>query len=90
MGRLMEAMQSLGLQGEAGRSGRWIRFQRGHCAVYVVEAAWGEGYYAFCDALTEDPSCEDPGRRSGALFLDPVRAIETCLRIAGERPNASP
>jgi len=86
MTRLVDVMTAMGLHGEVGRSGRWIRFRGEHGAVTVVEAAWGEGYYAFCDGPHADLPREDLTTRSTKLFLDPVSAIESCLRVMGMRP----
>ena len=44
MMRLVEALQTLGLQGEVSLGGRWVMLRGERCAVYVVEAAWGTHY----------------------------------------------
>lgn len=96
MTRLVEAMQKMGLDGEAGSSGRWIRFPSGGGRACVVEAAWGEGYHAFYDASGADAARDEPPAGAGALFLDPVSAIEACLpravrvQASGDQGNALP
>ena len=48
MTRLVEALLSSGIDGEIALGGRWVKLQGVRCAVYVVEAAWGAGYYTWC------------------------------------------
>jgi hypothetical protein len=79
MMRLVEALQTLGLQGEVSLGGRWVMLQGERCAVYVVEAAWGTHYYTWCD---------DPAERAVQSFLDPVQAIQVGLRRAARQPDA--
>jgi len=69
MTRLVEVMQDMGLDGETSRTGRWIRLHREQDSVYVVEAAWGGGYYIFSDASAEQPE----------IHCDPATAIEAGL-----------
>jgi hypothetical protein len=49
MTRLVAALQALGLDGEINLAGRWMKLQGKQCAMYVVEAAWGDGYFASCE-----------------------------------------
>ena len=77
MARLVEALHALGLQGEVELSGRWVKLDGERCPVYVVEGAWGAGYYTWCD---------DPQDRSVELYHDPVEAIQAGLRRAAA-PN---
>ena len=76
--RLVEALQTLGLQGEVSLGGRWVMLQGERCAVYVVEAAWGTHYYTWCD---------DPAERAVQSFLDLVQAIQVGLRRAARQPG---
>jgi hypothetical protein len=70
---LVEALQMLHLDGEIALGGHWITLRRDGHAVYVVEAAWGGGYYTWCD---------DPRERSVESYPDPVTAIRAGLRRA--------
>jgi hypothetical protein len=70
MTRLVDVMQAMGLTGEVSRTGRWVRFPSEEGSAYVVEAAWGGGYYTFSDT---------PTKNAAELYLDPVSAIEACL-----------
>ena len=79
MTRLVEAMQAMGLEGESGSSGRWIRFPSGHGSACVVEVAWGTGYYAFFDDPDAGAAHAEPPADAAEVFLDPVSAIESCL-----------
>ena len=79
MTRLVDAMLTMGLAGEAGSSGRWIRFSSGSGSACVVEAAWGTGYHAFYDELGTGAALDDLTADAAALFLDPVSAIAACL-----------
>ena len=76
--RLVEALQTLGLQGELSLGGRWVTLRGERCRVYVVEAAWGTHYYTWCD---------DPAERTVQSYLDPVQAIQAGLRRAAGRPG---
>ncbi len=73
MTRLEEALQTLRSEGEVALSGRWVKVQGERCTVYVVEAAWGSGFYTWCD---------DPQERAAELYLDPVEALRAGLRRA--------
>lgn len=77
MTRLVEALQALGLYGEIDLAGRWVKLQGEQCAVYVVEAAWGDGYFTWC---------EDDKARVVQSYLDPRKAIHVGLRRAA-RPD---
>lgn len=79
MTRLEDALQALNLEGEIALSGRWVKVQGECCMVYVVEAAWGGGFYTWCD---------DPQERAAELYLDPVEALHAGLRRA-QRPRRS-
>jgi hypothetical protein len=79
MMRLVEALQTLGLQGEVSLGGRWVMLRGERCAVYVVEAAWGTHYYTWCD---------DPAERAVQSFPDPVQAIQAGLQRASGLPGA--
>ncbi len=73
--RLVEALHELQLHGDVQLSGRWIKLDGERCTVYVVEAAWGTGYYTWCD---------DPLDRKVEVFRDPVEAIRAGLRRAAK------
>jgi hypothetical protein len=49
MTQLTEALHRLGLEGEQSLGGRWVKLPGERCAVYVIEAAYGMGYYTWCD-----------------------------------------
>lgn len=96
MTQLVDVMSAMGLHGEVGRSGRWIRFPGERGTAYVVEAAWGSGYYTFFDAPAGS-SADDPAARGAIqIYLDPISAIEACVRsttgtqvvVRGYRPPA--
>ncbi len=80
MTRLEEALQALGLEGEIALSGRWVRVQGEQCMVYVVEAAWGGGFYTWCDG---------PQERAAELYLDPAEALRAGLRRARSHENGA-
>lgn len=73
MSRLMEALQALGLEDEISLSGRWLKLRGERCSVYVAEAAWDAGYYAWCD---------DREERAVEHYLDPTEAIQAALKRA--------
>jgi hypothetical protein len=73
MTRLVDALQALGLHGEIILSGRWVKLVGERCSVYVAEAAWGAGYFTWCD---------DPQARTVEFYRDPVEAIQAGLRRA--------
>jgi hypothetical protein len=79
MSRLEEVLGTLGLTAETSLDGRWIKLRGARCAVYVVEAAWGTGYYTWCD---------DPCDRTVEFYRDPHVAIRAGLRRA-ECPDAA-
>ena len=79
MTRLVEALNALGLQGEIALSGRWIRLEGECCPVYVIEEAWGTGYYTWCD---------DPRARTVEFYRDPATAIQVGLRRAAKQSTA--
>ena len=70
---LVEALQSLGLDAEIALGGRWVKLEGERCAVYVVAAAWGAGYYTWCDA---------PKERAVQFYADPAVAIREGMRRA--------
>lgn len=73
MTQLVDALHALGLEGELSLSNRWARLQGEQCWVYVAEAAWGSGYYTWCD---------DPNARAVEFYHDPKEAIQAGLRRA--------
>jgi hypothetical protein len=68
---LVQAMEALGLSGEVSQSGRWVRLASKQGLYYVVEAAWGGGYFAFH---------EPPTAVEQEIYLDPVEAIQAGFR----------
>jgi hypothetical protein len=73
MTRLLDALRTLGLEGEVALAGRWVKLRGERRTVYVAEAAWGSGYYTWCD---------DPEERAIELYRNPTEAIEAGLRRA--------
>ena len=73
MTRFMKALQALGLEGDISLSGRWLKLRGERCSVYVAEAAWDAGYYAWCD---------DREERAVEHYLDPAEAIQASLKRA--------
>ncbi len=70
---LLEALQTLGRDDEVALAGRWLEIPGVRCAVFVVEARLGGGFYAWCGA---------PCDRTVQFHHDPIRAIELGLRRA--------
>lgn len=79
MTRPVEALRTLGLDGQVGRSGRWVTLDGERRRVYVAEAPRRGGYYTWCD---------DPAERAVEHYPDPVSAILAGLRRASHRPTA--
>lgn len=75
MTRLVEVLQHMNLQADIDLAGRWARLQGQHCVVYVVELAWGAGYYTWCD---------HPCARTVESYSDPLVAIQAGLRRAAQ------
>ncbi len=73
MTRLEDALLTQGLEGRFELSGRWATLRGERCAVFVVEAANGEGYYTWCD---------DPARRAVEFYPEPAQAIHEGMRRA--------
>jgi hypothetical protein len=82
MTHLVDTLERLGLAPEESLDGRWIKFRGARCAVYIVEAAWGLGYYTWCDA---------PHERTVEFYRDAHTAIEAGLRRAADqqRPDGN-
>lgn len=76
MTRLVEALQTLGLDGDITQAGHWVTLRGEGCLVYVVEADWGRGYYTWCDT---------PDQRVVEQYDDPSAAIQAGLRRAAPR-----
>lgn len=80
--RLVEALQTLGLDGEFALEGRWLTLRGERCRVFVAQTAAGNGFYTWCD---------DPAERDVQVYGDPRQAIEAGLRrAAGEAPAPPP
>ena|SRR5437868_1789523 len=78
MAPLNRALQDLGLEGEVSPVGRWARLRGERGTVYVAEAAFGMGYYSWCDV---------PQERTALPYLDPLEAIQAALyRARGKGP----
>ena len=73
MTRLVDVIQELGLRGEVSPFGRWVRLQGEQGPVYVAQAAFGQGYYSWCDT---------PHGHAAEPYLDPVEAIQAGLQRA--------
>lgn len=56
-------------------SGRWVKLRGKKYDIYVVELAWGAGYYTWCD---------HPRGRTVESYQDAVAAIEAGLRRAAQ------
>ncbi len=78
MTRLEDALLIQGLEGRFELPGRWATLRGERCAVFVVEAANGEGYYTWCD---------DPADRAVEFYTAPAQAIRDGMRRA--RDDAS-
>jgi hypothetical protein len=76
MTRLVDVAQEMGLRAEASPFGRWVRFRGEQGLVYVAEAAFGQGYYSWCDT---------PHGRTAEPYLDPTAAIQAGLQRAACR-----
>ena len=73
MTTLVEALHTLGLEGEIMLSGRWVKIRGAQCSVYVAEIAWNKQYCTWCD---------DPQERALEFYNDPLEAIQAGLRRA--------
>ena len=78
MTQLVDALHTLGLQGEIALDGRWLMGKGERGAVYVTEVAWGGGCYTWCD---------DPHDRDVEFYPDPLDAIRAGLRRAANPDN---
>jgi hypothetical protein len=79
MTRLVDVVQEMGLEAEGSPFGRWVRFRGEQGLVYVAQAAFGQGYYTWCDT---------PHGRAVEPYLDPAEAIQAGLqRAADEEAN---
>ncbi len=76
MTHLIDTLQQLGLEPEETLDGRWVKFCGARCAVYIVEGAWGAGYYTWCD---------HPDARSVEFYCDAHAAVEAGLRRAAQQ-----
>jgi hypothetical protein len=76
MTRLVDVAQEMGLRAEVSPFGRWVRFRGEQGLVYVAEAAFGQGYYSWCDT---------PHGRAAEPYLDPTAAIQAGLQRAARR-----
>jgi len=81
MAQLRTVLEELGLEGEVSPLGRWARVQGERGTVYVAHAAFGEGYYSWCDA---------PQERTAQPFLDPAEAIQAALQRARQPRSEKP
>lgn len=73
MNRLVEMVQTLGLDAEIAPSGRLVKIKGNRCAVYVAEVAWGSQYYTWCD---------DCDAQTVELYATAQDAIQAGLRRA--------
>ncbi len=75
MSRLVNALQSLGLQATVELGGRWVMLHGERCRVYVVQGPRSDGFYTWCDAADA---------RSVKFFRDPIEAIQAGLHRAAQ------
>ena len=75
---LVSAAQSAGLSFEASPTGRFIRLDGAHGAVYVVQDAWGDGCLVMELGTAE-------GRRM-RHFLNPGSAVNAAAQQIGAQP----
>jgi hypothetical protein len=80
MTRLVETLQALGLHGEVELGGRWVRLPGERATVYVIEAAWSDSFYTWCDL---------PGEQTIERYGSALEAIAAGLRRARRPPGAS-
>jgi hypothetical protein len=73
MAHLGTVLEDLGLEGEVSPLGRWARLRGERGTVYVAHAAFGSGYYSWCDT---------PQEHTPHPYLDPAEAIQAALRRA--------
>lgn len=78
---LVEALATLGLEGEVSLGGRWVKLQSPCGAVYVAEAVSATQYYTWADV---------PGARTVEYYPDPVTAIQAGLRRAARACGPPP
>jgi hypothetical protein len=81
MVHLTTVLKELGLEGEVSPLGRWVRLQGERGTVYVAHAAFGEGYYSWCDT---------PQERTAQPYLDPAEAIQAALQRASSLGDVAP
>ena len=70
MAHLGTVLEDLGLEGEVSPLGRWARLRGERGTVYVAHAAFGAGYYSWCDT---------PQEHTAYPYLDPAEAIQAGL-----------
>jgi hypothetical protein len=70
---LAQCLRTSAWRGEVSPLGRWARLQGEQGTVYVAEAAFGSGYYSWCDT---------PQQRTAQPYLDPAEAIQAALHRA--------
>ncbi len=73
MTRLVEAVQTLGLEADIAPSLRLVKIRGERCAVYIAEVAWGSQYYTWCDGVWA---------RGVELYTNAQAAIQSGLRRA--------
>ncbi len=69
---LLEALQTLGVDGDLALAGRWATLQGTRCTVFVAQAGVS-GYLTWCGA---------PCDGAVEFYLTPIQAIEAALRRA--------
>ena len=78
MTRLSDALHMLGLAAEVELEGRWVKIDGDQGAVFVIEAAWGNGFYVWC-AIPEERGVE--------RYTSAIEAIQAGLRRASRSPT---
>lgn len=78
MTELVEALNALGIRARVELGGRWATIAGERGRVYVMEAAWGSVFYAWCDIAEERAVIPYPSARE---------AIRAGLRRASAGPG---
>lgn len=81
MTRLLEAVQTFGLEADIAPSGRLVKIRGERCAVFVAEDAWGSQYYTWCDGAWA---------RTVELYASAQEAIQAGLRRAVNSAKEEP
>jgi hypothetical protein len=80
MTALVAALQRLGITADVELAGRWTAIRGERAMVYVIEAAWGDSFFVWCDI---------PEERAVERYRDPIEAIQAGLRRASQSPHSA-